>query len=380
MPEPSALTTRTPGPEPVPARAAPLAAVPDPPVDGSRRSPVRADGDANVDAGLLARVLGRWRVGAPRVTSTLASGLTNLNWRVETDSGAYALKRVGDADHRALRAQHRVVAALAEAGVPAPVPLRTRRGGTCAVVDGHRYVLHPWVAGRHRGGLDLGFGECAALGGRLAALHATLGRLMPPVQQSCYVPAPSARDSLVTIERLLDVARTRPDRDSFDDLVERRLLERGVLLSRLAGHRPPEVDALASGYIHGDFHSLNLLFDDAGGLAAILDWDRLAVGTYAGEVVRAGVLLFAHRDGHGLDLDRVAAFVAGYRGRGDLDAAQLRSAAYRMWWDRANDFWMLDWRYQRGDVPCGRMFPAAAALVTWWTDNLATVTDAFATA
>lgn len=366
MPDPSLLPTLTTPPPLTPetaGRTAPLAAVPDPPPGTD----------------LIGRVLGRWRVGTPLDARTLTSGLMNLNWRVETDQGTYALKRVSDVDRRTLRAQHRVVAALADAGIPVPVPLRTRRGGTHAVLDGDRYVLHPWVAGRHRGGLDLSPGECVALGRRLAELHVTLARLMPPVQQSCYVPTPRAEDSLVTIERLLEVARTREDRDSFDDLVERRLLERGVLLSRLSGHRPPEADALATGYVHGDFHSLNLLFDDAGELTAILDWDRLAVGTYAGEVVRAGVLLFAHRDGHGLDLDRIAAFVTGYRSAGELDALQLRSAAYRMWWERANDFWMLDWRYQRDDVPCGQLFPAAATLVAWWTDNLADVTDAFTT-
>lgn len=376
MPNPSGLPTLTTPPPltgPAPGRATALAAVPDPHPDAGR-------GDVQADTDLVGRVLGRWRVGPPLAARTLTSGLMNLNWRVETGDGTYALKRVSDVDRRTLRAQHRVVVALAEAGIPVPVPLRTRRGGTHAIVDGDRYVLHPWVAGRHRGGLDLSPGECVALGRRLAELHVTLARLMPPVQQTCYVPAPRAEDSLVTIERLLEVARTRPERDSFDDLVERRLLERGVLLSRLAGHRPPEADALATGYVHGDFHSLNLLFDDAGELAAILDWDRLAVGTYAGEVVRAGVLLFAFRDGHGLDLDRIAAFVTGYRSTGELDALQLRSAAYRMWWERANDFWMLDWRYRRDDIPCGRLFPAAAALVAWWTDNLSDVTDAFATA
>lgn len=370
MPNPSVLPTRTTlrHASPTPGRAAPLTAVPDP-----------ADGPgSDADTRLIGRVLRRWRIGAPRSARTLTSGLMNLNWRVETDDGTYALKRVSDVDRRTLRAQHQVVVALADAGLPVPVPLRTRRGATCAVVDGDRYVLHPWVTGRHRGGLDLGHGECVALGERLAALHATLARLMPPVQQSCFVPTPRAEDSLITIERLLEVARTRRDRDSFDDLVERRLLERGVLLSRLAGHRPPDAEALTSGYVHGDFHSLNLLFDDSGGLAAILDWDRLGIGTYAGEVVRAGVLLFAHRDGHGLDLDRVSAFVAGYRAAAGLDGQQLRSAAYRMWWVRANDFWMLDWRYQRDDIPCGRLFPAAAALVAWWTDNLAEVVDAFA--
>ncbi|HEY3683673.1 MAG TPA: phosphotransferase [Streptosporangiaceae bacterium] len=372
MPNPSVLPTHTTPRQqslPLTPRAAPLAAVPD-----------RADDPgSNADTRLLGRVLRRWRIGAPRSARTLTSGLMNLNWRVETDDGTYALKRVSDIDRRTLRAQHEVIGALAEAGIPVPVPLRTRRGATHTVVDGDRYVLHPWVAGRHRGGLDLGHGECVALGERLAALHGTLARLMPPVQQSCYVPTPRAEDSLITIERLLEVARTRDDRDSFDDLVERRLLERGVLLSRLAGHRPPEAEALASGYVHGDFHSLNLLFDDAGDLAAILDWDRLAIGTYAGEVVRAGVLLFAYRDGHGLDLDRIAAFVAGYRATTGLEPDQLRSAAYRMWWDRANDFWMLDWRYQRDDIPCGHLFPAAASLVAWWTDNLAAVTDAFTT-
>lgn len=374
MPDPSVLPTLTASPAPATGRAgdsaAPLVAVPDPAPDL-----LRADPYGGTD--LITRVLSRWRAGAPLHARTLTSGLMNLNWRVETDLGTYALKRVADVDRRTLRAQHRVVAALAETGIPVPVPLRTRRGSTYEVVDGDRYVLHPWVGGRHRGGLDLGHGECVALGRTLAELHVTLARLMPPVQQSCYVPTPRAEDSLITIERLLEVARTRPGRDSFDDLVERRLLERGVLLSRLSGHRPPDADALDTGYVHGDFHSLNLLFGDAGELTAILDWDRLGIGAYAGEVVRSGVLLFALRDGHGLDLDRVAAFVTGYRSTGGLDARQLRSAAYRMWWERANDFWMLDWRYQRDDVPCGRLFPAAAALVTWWTDNLADVTEAF---
>jgi len=323
-------------------------------------------------------VVRRWRVGTPRVTRRLVAGLMNLSWRVETDAGTYVLKRVGDVDRRALGEQHRVLRALAGAGLPVPVPLRTRDGDMHTVVDGERYVLQPWVAGRHRGGRELRLGECARLGARLADLHAVLSRLMPPVQQMCVVPTARVRDSLIKIEELLEIVRTRPDRDEFDDVVERRLLERGVLLSRLAEHRPPDVDTLTLGYVHGDFHSLNLLFDGSGELAAILDWDRLGIGAYARELVRAAVLLFVYADGHGLDLDRVRAFVSGYRDTGGLDGAQLRSAAHRMWWERANELWMLEWRYRRGDVPCGRLFPPAAALVAWWTEHRPAVTDAFA--
>jgi len=51
---------------------------------------------------------------------------------------------------------------------------------------------------------------------------------------------------------------------------------------------------------------------------------------------------------------------------------------HRLWWERLCDFWMLQWRYQRGDRSCDHLFPGAAALAEWWTAHRARVLNAFA--
>ena len=57
---------------------------------------------------------------------------------------------------------------------------------------------------------------------------------------------------------------------------------------------------------------------------------------------------------------------------------EIRLAVHRLWWERLCDFWMLGWRYQRGDRSCDHLFPGAAALVAWWTARRERVLDTFA--
>ncbi len=127
-----------------------------------------------------------------------------------------------------------------------------------------------------------------------------------------------------------------------------------------------------TGWVHGDFHPLNLLYAPPGRSprpVAILDWDRLGVHPRAEEAVR-GAAIFFLRPGGTLDLRKVRAFARAYRGAAGASRAELAAAVHRVWWERLNDFWMLRWRYQLCDVRTDPQFPAAAALVVWWTRPL----------
>lgn len=212
----------------------------------------------------------------------------------------------------------------------------------------------------------------------MGRLHEQLAAVMPPVQQTLLVPTADPATTHGLVDQLLDRLPVRGERDEFDRLAQRRLVQRRRMLERVAGLRPADCDTLTIGYVHGDFHALNLLYDDAGAPAAVLDWDRLKIGPYPQDLVRAATLFFGHGDERGLDLDRVGVFVAGYREVVGLDAAQIRSAVHRLWWERVNDFWMLEWRYLRRDRSCDHLFAGAAALVDWWTAHRAQVVDAFA--
>ncbi|MEU4826751.1 phosphotransferase [Actinomadura sp. NPDC023710] len=340
--------------------------------DGSGQA--KADGGPGAEA-LPPRLLKRWEIGAPEVTTPPATGQGHRSWRVDTAGGAFFLREHAGADRRRVLFQHGVTAALDAAGLPVLAPVPARGGRTLVTAAGRGYALYPWVGGRGRGGLELTFAQCEALGELLGRLHAALDELTPPVQQSMLVPAPRAADAAAAVEATLRDVPDGGGGTDFDALTARRLRERRDLLTEFAGHQPPDVEVSTVGHLHGSFHAEHLRYGGSGNVTAVLGWGGLTTGPVAGEVVRSAARLFACEDERGLDLDRVQAFVRGHRSAFPLDAGQIQSAVHREWWERLCDVAPLRHRYLGGDG-AGERGPAT--LVSWWSAHLDRTLDAFA--
>ncbi|MFF6996123.1 phosphotransferase [Streptomyces sp. NPDC008313] len=348
----------------------------------------------------LGALLRQYTAGSALACEPVDQGLLNRGYRLSTTRGEYFLKHHFDpetADPAAIARQHRATRRLADLGVPVAPPLPCRDGRTVAVIGGHAYALHPWIDGRHRHGGQLTPAQCGRLGALLGVVHASLEQIMrvprPPVRA---VGAPPARargggpaasratahrpesadpaDTFALIDDLLVRVRRHRPPDSFDELARHRLLERRALLERHTGRRPPR--GASVGWVHGDFHPFNLLYRDSEP-AAIVDWDRLGVQPRAEEAVRAAVIFFVRPVGT-LDLAKVRAYARAYRRAAGATPSELAAAVHRVWWERLNDFWMLRWHYERGDTRADPQFPAASALVVWWTREYDVVCEAFA--
>jgi Ser/Thr protein kinase RdoA (MazF antagonist) len=320
------------------------------------------------------RLLKRWEIGAPGEATPLAAGPGDRSWRVEAAGGTFFLKEYARPDRRGVLFRHGVTAALDAAGLPVLAPVPARGGRTLVTGAGRGYVLYPWVGGRGRGGLELTFTQCEALGELLGRLHAALDELTAPVQQSMLVPTPRAADAAAAVQEML---RDVPGDDGtdFDALTGRRLRERRDLLTEFAGHQPPDIEVSTVGHLHGSFHAGHLRYGGSGNVTAVLGWDGLTTGPVAGEVVRSAARLFACEDERGLDLDRVQAFVRGHRSAFPLDAGEIQSAVHREWWERLCDVAPLRHRYL-GEDGTGERGPAS--LVPWWSAQLERTLDVFA--
>ncbi len=327
----------------------------------------------------------------------LSQGLLNNGYRLTTTRGTYFLKQHVDAptsDRATIVRQHRATQSLHDLGVPVAPPLPDTRGRTVALIDGHCYALHPWVEGRHRDGTQLTASGSRRLGALLGLVHTCLEKVMghgaggpdggaPGGGAGCgagggagareYASA-DPEDTFRLIDELLALARGRRPREPFDELAEHRLVERRRLLAEHAHRRPAA--PVAGGWVHGDFHPLNLLYRGAEP-AAIVDWDRLGVQPRAEEAVRAGLIFYVQPTGR-LDLRKVRAYARAYRRASGAGAAELAAAVHRVWWERLNDFWILRWRYELHDSRADPQFPAASALTVWWTREYEAVRDAFA--
>jgi Ser/Thr protein kinase RdoA (MazF antagonist) len=327
----------------------------------------------------VVRVLRRYDAGRPLEVTPVAEGLLNHGYRVLTSTGAYFLKCYVDratAASAAIAAQHQATAALHALGLPVAPPIAGRRGRTVTVFGGRRFALFPWIEGSHRTGPELSPRQCAELGTLLGLVHLTLARVHPPVPQPPAQPTADPEQSEKLIEKLLVAARRHRPYDALDQLAERRLVERRGLLAAYAHRRPRPEAAPPTGWVHGDFHPLNLLYRGTEPVA-ILDWDRLGRKPRAEEAVRGATLFFHHPVTGALDLVRVRRFSRAYRAADAATAEEMAAAAHRVWWERLNDFWMLRWRYERGDHRADPLFPAAAAQIVWWCEEFEQVLDAY---
>ncbi|MEU9009321.1 phosphotransferase [Streptomyces sp. NPDC048479] len=321
-------------------------------------------------------LLRRYRdTGEPLSCEPVTQGLLNRGYRLATTRGSYFLKHHLDGDRESIARQHRATQRLEALGVPVAPPVEDAYGDTVAVIGGRCYALHPWIDGRHRDGTQLTAVQSTRLGSLLGLVHTCLEQVMAvdATERREYESA-DPEETFTLIDELLALARAARPRDAFDTLAERRLLERRALLELHADRRPPP--ASAGGWVHGDFHPLNLLYR-GGEPAAIVDWDRLGVQPRAEEAVRAAAIFFVQPAGE-LELTKVRAYARAYRRAAGADAAELAAAVHRVWWERLNDFWILRWRYQLHDRRADPQFPAASALAVWWTREYEAVCEAFA--
>ncbi|MEU8352466.1 phosphotransferase [Streptomyces sp. NPDC048845] len=343
--------------------------------------------------------------GEPVACERVAQGLLNRGYRLTTTGGHWFLKHHLDGDSPAIARQHAATVRLGALALPVAPPLADTDGRTTVVLDGHCYALHPWVEGRHRYGSQLTGAGSARLGNLLGRVHTVLEQIMPPAahvprpasgpagpapagklrlpgqRRPTYPAGPPAQesaepaDTYALIDELLARVRRRRAPDSFDALAEHRLTERRALLRQHAHRRPDPGEAPRPGWVHGDFHPLNLIYRGTEP-AAIVDWDRLGVQPRAEEAVRAAAIFFVRPRGT-LDLAKVRAYARGYRAATGAGQDELAAAVHRVWWERLNDFWMLRWRYELHDGRADDQFPAAAALAVWWTTRYEDVRQAF---
>jgi len=287
----------------------------------------------------------------------VTGGVMNLTWRLTTDAGTFAVKQLRDRTPDEIRVVNELLPRLAGEGFPVPTPC-----GDPVRVGGEWYAATGWLDGVHPKSATRP-GELGDLVGRL---HVALARLCPPApRRLADVP-----DSAVKTIKTLAVYADRPPADDFDRHAVLEIEWRRALLADLADRRPADAELAPCGWTHGDLQPFNLLVDADGRVAGILDWDRLGVRPYGLEVVRTATIVYGHA------LDRIAAFVAGYRAHVPITDAQLTDAAHRRWWTLLTETWQLERHYEHDDRSCDHLLARRGDYLRWWTAHRAQVTAA----
>ncbi|MFD4906663.1 phosphotransferase [Kitasatospora purpeofusca] len=331
------------------------------------------------DLAVLGRAFG---LVAVRECRFLSDGLMNGNWRLDTAEGSFALKRIMDVPLSSARRNLAVLSVLADDGLPVGSARVSSAGDAVVEVAGRGYCLIPWMEGSHLPGTALSMGQASDLGVLLGRIHQSLNServagLLPqgpePVTARVITPAAAREEA----DRFLALIAGLESRTAFDVEATSSLAERKVLLEKYGHERPAgEVAVGPVGWTHGDVQHRNVLWRD-GEIAGVIDWDRIRVRPFGEEVARTATVQFGGEDGF-LDLERTAAFVAGYQSVVPIPVPALADAVERLWWKRMSDYWQLVFHYDRDDHSCDHLFLPAERFLAWWTERREAVQEAFA--
>jgi Ser/Thr protein kinase RdoA (MazF antagonist) len=325
----------------------------------------------------LAEVARQFELGTVTAAQEVAAGLLNRSWSVVLSGDRRVfIKQVAGGDRAQAIRQHTATRALAARGLPVAAPLAMPDGGTLAEAAGDLHAAYPWIDGTHVAGTMMTIAQAAELGSALARIQQSLARVMEPAPAAMRMPVADPAVAMAAIDKYADIIASKANSDEFDGYVARQLRERRRLLETVQCQMPDPGDWWqASGWTHGDFHDLNVLWRGET-ITAVVDFDRLAPKPYAFELVRSATLTFSYGDERGLASDLCAAFAAGYLAVMPLADELIEFAADRLWWERVCDFWQLDHHYVIGSGSCDRLFTSANEMLLWWTSHRHELIDA----
>jgi len=256
----------------------------------------------------------------------IPAGSVNSNFRLIASNGTYFLRIYEEQGRDGAVEEGELLLRLAAAGVATPRPLTRADGGVIGTAAGKPIAVFPWREGVHRCQAGVTARDARRVGEALASVH--------------RAGANEARGE---------------GRFRYEDLLARLDVIAGARDATLAAQAPilrAKLDtwtnardaSLPRGLIHGDLFRDNVLWDDAGAIAALLDFESASGGVLAYDLM---VTVLAWCFGDSLDRALASAMIDGYESVRPLTREERRglvaegcAAAIRFTITRITDYAM----------------------------------------
>lgn len=279
----------------------------------------------------MAAALGAFGLDASVPPALVEHSILNQNYRLDTPNGPVFLR-----EHRRTRTLDRLERELAGAawaagkGIPTPEPF-SRSGQTLVEIDGRFWSAYRWINGisYRRGEID------PVQAGRLGEVHGRCITALADYPGADSLP-PNSELTWSTERTLSDLRQVEPQVSTGGTAQERRWHARQLEMVQSEAPRPRSDFAwLPLQPTHGDFHERNVMFDDSGSLAAVVDWERFCLQPPAFEVLRAVSFMLM------LEEAPLTAYLSGFRTHAQLDPASVGPCVDAWWQSSLHNTWVF---------------------------------------
>jgi homoserine kinase type II len=258
----------------------------------------------NVTGDDVRPLLSAYGLGELRGIEGIAGGSVNSNFALELEGRRVFFRLYEERDRAGAEGETAMLERLARAGVPTPAPVRRLDGALVSVVRGKPAAIFPWRDGRMRCQKGVTPEDAWRVGEALARVHAA------GADEVCDAGRFQFADLVGRLDRIEASGDVR-----FITAVPR-------LRSALARIHAARDASLPRGLVHGDLFRDNVVWDERGEIAALLDFESACEGTYAYDLM---VSVLAWCVGDSLDPSLASAMRRGYESARPLTRGETRA-------------------------------------------------------
>lgn len=261
-------------------------------------------------------------------STPIKQGYLNLKWKIETDAGSFFVKQYNKQRYPEKLVHHLEIslshqANLQKQGIPAPALFSHQGRYVIRTPSQERFVLMSYCEGRGISPGTVNEHQAYSLGNAIGKMHHLLNSNLtevPPLHWEIQ----SKEDMRQHWEKRWNHANALHCEKTIRALEVQKSIIEEIDLDMFS--------TCEHGWAHWDVFVDNLLFTDDS-LSAILDFDRMHFVYPEFDISRA--ILSCTLDHAGIQLDKVSAFVAGYRAYQPLSLEKLVRSIKLTWWKEA---------------------------------------------
>lgn len=271
-------------------------------------------------------------------------GWLNLKWKVITDEGVmfvkqYSAERCQNIDLSEIYLTLRFQEFLHHSGIPCPLPIAKSGNLLHQTPGGQRFVVMPFCPGEMVKPGKLNEHQAHHLGRMTGKMHRLLNEGPSAHRHELFWIPPSISQQLQVWQKAKDQAER-----SGSPGVLQKLEKRRHLIERM---NVQEFEEARTGWTHQDLWVDNLLFYPRE-LSSILDFDRLRYSYPELDVARS--VLSGMLEGETLHINRVSAFLDGYREEIPFAPGEIDRSLRLIWW-LESPYWLTENMENFGTFP-----------------------------
>lgn len=297
----------------------------------------------------------------------VAGGYLSDNFAVGNEEKKYFLRQYRAKYTRPeIEAIHRVKKFFAENGIPIISPLKTENGETFFELDDRFYALFPFVDEKTIEASDLSERSIKSIGKMLAKIHLLSKNGFPNLTEE-KTSEFNKEKCLKIGEEIKEIVDNIKNPTNFDKMAQRQVSYK-IDLVKKNQIKFSDLGLKYDHLIHGDFHALNLFYDENGEVKYVYDLEKAVISPRSFEIARAIDYICLENFGPE-NIRKVRIFISAYRSIYPISNDEIK-IGLRFWYlKNIHSFWIEEAHYLNNNFRTDVFYPIQDKKLKYYSKN-----------